>query len=289
MEDLVRRTIGETISLEVVADPGLWMTRCDPNQLESALLNLAINARDAMPDGGKLIIETCNADLSGAEAARSRDLRPDQYVCIAVSDTGAGMAADVVSRAFDPFFTTKPIGQGTGLGLSMVYGFARQAEGYARIQSEPGKGATIRLYLPRSHGVAAADEGPEAGHEEAPVTEAGEVVLVVEDERAVRDLVTQVLLDLGYEVLAAPDGAAGLALLQRPGRIDLLVTDVGLPGMNGRQVADAARTLRPGLKVLFMTGYAENAANGGFLEEGMELITKPFAVQALAARIRAMM
>lgn len=288
MEDLVRRTIGETISLEVVADARLWMTRCDPNQLESALLNLAINARDAMPHGGKLTIETCNADLGGADAAHSRDVKPGQYVCIAVSDTGAGMAADVVSRAFDPFFTTKPIGQGTGLGLSMVYGFARQADGYARIQSEPGRGATIRLYLPRSQGVADADEGAQAGPAEPPATEAGEVVLVVEDERAVRDLVTEVLLDLGYEVLAAPDGPAGLALLQRPGRIDLLVTDVGLPGMNGRQVADAARSLRPGLKVLFMTGYAENAANGGFLEEGMALITKPFAVQALAARIRAM-
>ena len=288
MEDMLRRTIGERIDLEMVLAGGLWVTRCDANQLESAILNLVINARDAMPDGGQLTIETCNAHLDSAYAARQRDLKPGQYVCICVTDTGSGMDADTIAKAFEPFFTTKPIGQGTGLGLSMIYGFAQQSEGYARIYSEVGKGTTVKLYLPRE--MAEADEvETRTVVTQTPRAETGEIVLVVEDEGVVRGLIVDVLEDLGYVPLEAVDGPSGLALLQSSRRIDLLVTDIGLPGLNGRQVADAARALRPDLKVLFMTGYAENAAlASGFLEPGMAMITKPFAMEALASRIRAM-
>ncbi len=217
-------------------------------------------------------------------------MRPGQYVCVCVTDTGTGMSADVIARAFEPFFTTKPIGQGTGLGLSMIYGFARQSEGYAKIYSEPGQGTTVKLYLPRYYG-----EAEDAGEEIGELTgahraEHGEVVLVVEDETAVRALVVDVLGELGYRAVEAADGLAGLRLLQSAMRVDLLVTDVGLPGLNGRQLADAARQLRPDLKVLFMTGYAENATiANGFLEPGMRMITKPFAIEALATRIRDML
>ena len=287
MEELLRRTIGEATRLEIVTAGGLWQTLCDPHQLESAILNLAINARDAMPEGGTLTIETCNAHLDSAYAAQQRDVRPGQYVCICVTDTGTGMARETVEKAFEPFFTTKPIGQGTGLGLSMIYGFARQSEGYARIYSEVGKGTTIKLYLPRYYGESEQDETEQGGLVDAHRAEHGEVVLVVEDETAVRDLVVDVLQELGYRAIEASDGPAGLKLLQSAMRIDLLVTDVGLPGLNGRQVADAARQHRPDLKVLFMTGYAENAAvANGFLDPGMEMITKPFAIDALATRIR---
>ena len=288
MEDLLRRTIGERIELELVLAGGLWTTKCDPNQLESAILNLVINARDAMPDGGKLTIETCNAHLDKSYAARQRGVRPGQYVCICVSDTGTGMDADTISKAFEPFFTTKPIGQGTGLGLSMIYGFAQQSEGYAKIYSEIGKGTTFKLYLPRFRGEVEADD-EQLPAAEAHATDQGEVVLVVEDDPVVRGLIIEELNELGYAAIEAHDGPKGLELLQSPRRIDLLVTDIGLPGLNGRQVADAARELRPDLKVLFMTGYAENAAlASGFLEYGMEMITKPFAMEALASRIRAM-
>ncbi|HEV7255271.1 MAG TPA: PAS domain-containing protein [Mesorhizobium sp.] len=289
MEELLRRTLGESFEIEIVTAGGLWQTLCDPHQLESALLNLAINARDAMPDGGKLTVETCNAHLDSAYAAQSREVRPGQYVCICVSDTGTGMSKETITKAFDPFFTTKPIGQGTGLGLSMVYGFARQSDGYAKIYSEVGQGTTVKLYLPRFYGEGeASEEAARASDLPAVRADHGEVVLVVEDEPAVRALVTEVLGDLGYHALEAADGPSGLKILESRHRVDLLVTDVGLPGLNGRQLADAARAKRPGLKVLFMTGYAENAAiNSGFLEPGMELITKPFAVDALASRIRA--
>ncbi len=290
MEELLRRTIGENVQLEMVTAGGLWQTRCDPHQLESALLNLAINARDAMPGGGKLTVETCNAHLDSAYAAQSRDVRPGQYVCICVSDTGTGMDRETIAKAFEPFFTTKPIGQGTGLGLSMIYGFARQSDGYAKIYSEVGRGTTIKLYLLRHYGEGEAAVEPVAVRDLDHAAGAGEVVLVVEDETAVRDLVTEVLNDLGYRTIEAIDGPSGLAILQSSERIDLLVTDVGLPGLNGRQMADASRTGRPDLKILFMTGYAENAAiNGGFLEPGMELITKPFAIEALIQKLRGMM
>ena len=286
IEDLLRRTLGEQTELEMVLGGGLWRTLCDPNQLENAVLNLAINARDAMPDGGRLTIETANAHLDNAYAARQRDVKPGQYVCLSVTDTGVGMTPETIARAFEPFYTTKPIGQGTGLGLSMIYGFARQSEGYAKIYSEVGKGTTLKLYLPRHRGEEEAEEvPPEIG--EAHVAEAGETVLVVEDEPVVRGLIVEVLGELGYATLEAGDGPAGLDILQSRRRIDLLVTDIGLPGLNGRQVADAARLLRPALRILFMTGYAENAAlASGFLEPGMAMITKPFAMEAFATRIR---
>jgi CheY-like chemotaxis protein len=286
MEDMLRRTLGEKVELELVLGGGLWLTRCDPNQLESAILNLAINARDAMPEGGKLTIETCNAHLDSLYAAREREVKPGQYVCICVTDTGIGMSKDTVARAFEPFFTTKPIGQGTGLGLSMIYGFTRQSEGYTRIYSEVGHGSTVKLYLPRYRG----EEDPEELHsalKSTPGSDAGEVVLVVEDEPVVRGLIVEVLSELGYRAIEANDGPKGLEILQSKRRIDLLVTDIGLPGLNGRQIAEAARIVRPDLKVLFMTGYAENAAlASGFLEPGMAMITKPFAMDILANRIR---
>ena len=253
--------------------------------MENALLNLTINARDAMPDGGRITIETANKWLD-QRAAGDRDLPPGQYVSLCVTDTGTGMTPEVISRAFDPFFTTKPLGQGTGLGLSMIHGFARQSGGQVRIYSEVGDGTTMCLYFPRFVGEleaagaldTAADA--EAGH--------GETVLVIDDEEPIRMLITDVLEEVGYRVVCAPDGPAGLKILQSDVRIDLLITDVGLPGgVNGRQVADAGRTTRPDLKVLFVTGYAENAVVGnGHLDAGMQVLTKPFAMSVLAARVR---
>ena len=289
MEELLRRTLGEGIQMEIVTSGGLWATHCDPHQLENAVLNLCINARDAMPEGGKLTIETANSHLDSTYAAKARDVRPGQYVCISVSDTGTGMSKDTMEKVFEPFFTTKPIGQGTGLGLSMVYGFARQSDGYAKIYSEVGQGTTVKIYLPRFRGEADDAEPLEPATDMRMPAQDGEVVLVVEDETAVRDLVVEVLKELGYQALEAVDGPSALKLLEGNARVDLLVTDVGLPGLNGRQLADAARQTRPDLRVLFMTGYAANAAlNGGFLDPGMEMITKPFAIDALAQRIRDM-
>jgi signal transduction histidine kinase len=289
IEDLLRRTIGEAVRLEIVTAGGLWQTLCDPHQLESAIVNLAINARDAMPNGGTLTIETCNAHLDDAYAAKQREVKPGQYICICVSDTGTGMTREVIDKAFDPFFTTKDVGQGTGLGLSMVYGFARQSEGYARIYSEIGQGTTVKLYLPRYYGEAEQQEAAKQELSDEHRAQHGETVLVVEDEDAVRGLVMDVLEELGYNALEAMDGPTGLQVLQSDAKIDLLVTDVGLPGLNGRDLATAARTVRPDLKILFITGYAENAAiAGGFLEPGMRMITKPFAIETLATRIRDM-
>ncbi|RYX93754.1 MAG: response regulator [Comamonadaceae bacterium] len=289
MDDLLRRTLGEKIQLEVVIGGGLWQTLCDPNQLEAAILNLAINARDAMPHGGTLTIEAANAHLDHSYASQVQDLQAGQYVCISVTDSGEGMSAEVLARAVEPFFTTKPIGQGTGLGLSMVYGFARQSQGHLRLYSEVGHGTSAKLYLPRHAGVTAApDVEPDGG--EISRDGEGRVVLVVEDEPVVRALVVEVLAGLGYQALEAADGVVALKLLQTSRRVDLLLTDVGLPRMNGRQLADAARIDRPALKILFMTGYAENAAlANGFLEPGMEMITKPFPVDKLAGRIRQML
>jgi len=286
MEELVRRTVGPSVGLEVVGAAGLWPVLVDPNQLENALLNLCINARDAMPDGGRLTIETGNKWLDD-RAARSRDLPAGQYVSLCVSDTGTGMTPEVARRAFDPFFTTKPIGMGTGLGLSMIYGFVQQSGGQARIYSEPGQGAMVCLYLPRHHGEATSD-GIASELSEAPRAQQGETVLVVDDEPTVRMLVAEVLQDLGYTAIEAADGQAGLKVLRSDVHLDLLVTDVGLPGgMNGRQVADVARVARPGLKVLFITGYAENAVlSHGHLDPGMHVLTKPFALETLASRIK---
>jgi PAS domain S-box-containing protein len=286
MEELVRRTVGPAITIEVVGAAGLWTALVDPNQLENALLNLCINARDAMPEGGRITIETANKWLD-IRAARERDLDPGQFLSLCVTDTGTGMSPEVIARAFDPFFTTKPIGEGTGLGLSMIYGFARQSGGQVRIYSELGQGTTVCLYLPRHYG-SAQERDAEADLAHAPRAEQGQTVLVVDDEPTVRMLVTEVLEDLGYTAIEAADGPAGLKVLESDVRLDLLVTDVGLPGgMNGRQMADAGRVVRPGLKVLFITGYAENAVLGnGYLEPGMQVLTKPFAMEALAGRIR---
>jgi PAS domain S-box-containing protein len=288
MEDLIRRTMGPGISVEVVGAAGLWPVRVDISQLENSLLNLCINARDAMPDGGKLTIETANKWMD-ARAARERELPEGQYVSLCVTDTGTGMEDSVIERAFDPFFTTKPLGQGTGLGLSMIYGFVRQSGGQIRVYSELGKGTTMCLYFPRHLGSAEEDDAPLPKEDVEPGF--GEVVLVVDDEATVRMLVAEVLVEAGYKVMEAPDGAAGLKVLQSGVRVDLLITDVGLPGgMNGRQVADAARTLRKDLKVLFITGYAENAAVGnGHLDAGMEILAKPFAMSTLANKVREML
>ena len=289
MEDLLRRTMGEQIQIELVAAGGLWLTRCDQNLLENAVLNLSINARDAMPEGGKLTIETANTHLDAAYTTRQREVAPGQYVCLSVTDTGSGMSPDVIARAFDPFFTTKPLGQGTGLGLSMVYGFARQSEGSVGIYSELGRGTTIKLYLPRYRGNLPEDT-PSPQQNRSRAAASGEVVLIVEDDGVVRKLVVDVLSELGYWPLEAGDGRSGLEILQSEQRVDLLVTDVGLPGVNGRQMADAARVKRPDLKVLFMTGYAENAVIAhGFLDPGMEMIIKPFAIDMLAARVSRML
>ncbi|MDM0019532.1 response regulator [Variovorax saccharolyticus] len=286
MEELVRRTMGPQIALESVAAVGLWKVLADPSQLESALLNLCINARDAMPEGGQLTIETANRWID-ARTARARDLAPGQYVSLCVSDNGVGMSPETAARAFDPFFTTKPIGMGTGLGLSMIYGFAKQSGGQVRIYSEIGKGTMVCIYLPRNTAPEeAVDE--EVAEAAAPRADQGDTVLVVDDEPAIRMLIVEAMQDLGYATLEAGDGADALQLLQSEQRIDLLVTDVGLPGgMNGRQVADAARLARPGLKVLFITGYAENAVlSHGHLAPGMHVMTKPFDMDVLARRVK---
>jgi PAS domain S-box-containing protein len=286
MEELIRRTVGPQITLEVVTAVGLWSALIDASQLESALLNLCINARDAMPEGGRITIETANKWLDD-HAAKERDLPPGQYLSLCVTDTGSGMTPDVIARAFDPFFTTKPIGQGTGLGLSMVYGFVRQSGGQVRIYSEVGCGTTMCLYLPRHYG--SSSEIPTIT---APTASAraptGKTVLI--DEPSVRMLVTEVLEDLGYSPIEASDGPAGLRILESDATVDLLISDVGLPGgINGRQLADAARITRPELKVLFITGYAENAIIGsGHLAPGMRVLTKPFVVETLANRIQDM-
>lgn len=285
MADLLQRTVGPAVRIEVVQTVRLWATKVDPSQLENALLNLCINARDAMaPDGGTITIETANKWLDD-RAAKERELPPGQYVSICVSDTGAGMTPEVIAKAFDPFFTTKPLGQGTGLGLSMIYGFVRQSGGQVRVYSEIGKGTTMCLYLPRHIGDVA--EEPEIADPQADLG-AGETVLIIDDEPAVRMLVAETLADRGYRVIEAEDGVSGLKMLQSAARIDLLITDVGLPGgLNGRQVADAARETRPELKVLFITGFAENAAVGaGRLAVGMSVVTKPFAMAALANKVR---
>ncbi|WP_441235811.1 ATP-binding protein [Bradyrhizobium sp. 930_D9_N1_4] len=285
MEELVRRTVGPEIAVEVVTAGGLWPTLIDASQLENALLNLCINARDAMPKGGRITIETANRWLD-EHAAGERDLTPGQYVSLCVTDTGTGMTPEVVERAFDPFFTTKPIGQGTGLGLSMVYGFVRQSGGQVRIYSEVNQGTTMCLYLPRHYGKDA-DKPAAVATKAAARPQADHTILVVDDEPSIRMLLTDALEEMGFSVREAHDGPTGLKILQSDATIELLVTDVGLPnGMNGRQLADAARITRPALKVLFITGYAENAIIGnGQLSPGMQVLTKPFVVETLASRV----
>lgn len=287
MEDLLRRTLGESVALGVELPPDLWPALSDANQLESALLNLSINARDAMPVGGRLTLSAANVLLYDPPAdADYEDAEPGDYVVISVADTGTGMSPEVAAKAFEPFFTTKPIGQGTGLGLSMIYGFMRQTGGRTRIETAPGEGTTVKLYLRRHDGPVAA-EPPAAPS--APRTGAGERVMVVEDDPAVRMILAEVLETLGYDMIQAEDGQEAARRLADGVEIDLLITDVGLPGLNGRQVADLARERLPHLKVLFVTGYAEQAAvRSGFLEPGMDMILKPFAVEEISAKLRAM-
>jgi PAS domain S-box-containing protein len=285
MDELIRRTMGPAVTVTIDGAADLAAVLADRNQLENALLNLCINARDAMPDGGSLTIATANLTLENAEA-RALELDPGAYVAVTVTDTGGGMTPEIIARAFDPFFTTKPIGEGTGLGLSMVFGFARQSGGQARIISAPGQGTELWLYLPAYFGAEEIAGPPrqaetiQRGH--------GETVLVVDDEPTVRMLVNEVLEELGYHALEAEDGPRGLKILQSSRRIDLLVTDVGLPGgMNGRQLADAALSARPGLKILFITGYAETAVIGeGQLKPNMHIVTKPFSLESLSRRIK---
>jgi PAS domain S-box-containing protein len=286
MSDLLRRTLGEQISVETVLGGGMWRALADPNQLELAVLNLAVNARDAMPNGGKLTIETANVYLDDKYAATQSEVVPGQYVLLAVTDNGSGMTEDVRAKAFDPFFTTKDIGHGTGLGLSQVYGFIKQSRGHVKIYSEPGEGTTIKLYLPRAHAVL-----DDAENDTAKSVLRGaktECILVVEDDADVRAYSCDTLSELGYDVLAAETGAAGLRLLENHPAVCVLFTDVGLPGgMNGRQLADEARRRRPDLKVLFTTGYARNAiVHDGRLDAGVELITKPYTQAALAEKLR---
>ena len=289
MTDFLRRTVGPSVQITFVAAPAPWTIRIDPNQLENVLLNLCINARDAMPNGGHIVIETVNIDTEEG-AAEERKLPSGSHVRLSVTDTGVGMTPGVVARAFEPFFTTKPLGQGTGLGLSMIHGFVHQSGGQIEIESKVGSGTSICLYLPRDRGEAVESTAPVMSASRGSPG-AGKVVLVVDDETTIRVLVKELLEDLGYTVLQACDGSEGLGLLQSAIPIDILITDVGLPGeMNGRQLADASRVHRPDLKVLFITGYAESSAiRDGHLDPGMHVMAKPFALEALARKVREML
>ncbi|WP_223453887.1 MULTISPECIES: ATP-binding protein [unclassified Pseudomonas] len=287
MDELLQRSINESIRLDMQLDEQLWVAEADPNQLESALLNLVINARDAMPNGGRLVVSTSNQHFDEDFTQGQSNLDAGDYVVLSVTDTGCGMPQSTINRAFDPFFTTKPIGQGTGLGLSMIYGFSKQSGGHVAIHSEVGKGTTVSLFLPRFGGDLPRDHPLDVEH--SPIANNGETVLIVEDDPAVRVLVSTVLSDLGYAFVEACDGDSAVPILDSAQRIDLLISDVGLPGMNGRQLAEIGRQLRPDLRVLFITGYAEHAAvRGGFLDPGMQLITKPFTFDLLTAKVREM-
>jgi CheY-like chemotaxis protein len=287
ISDLLRRTIGETIALQTITTAGLWSTLADTNQLENVLLNLAINARDAMPDGGRLTIETGNCYLDDTYVAALADpAKSGDYVLIAVSDTGFGMDAATVEHAFEPFFTTKEIGKGTGLGLSQVYGFVRQSSGHVRIDSEPGLGATVKMFLPRC---LETGNGTEVARNSAPRRANGaECILVVEDDDALRAHTTEALSDLGYQVFEAPQPAAALRILDEQRQIDLLFTDVVMPGgMNGRELADAALQRRPELKVLFTTGYSRAAILDRHpADPKIQLLRKPFSINTLAVKVR---
>jgi signal transduction histidine kinase len=286
LEDLLRRTMSESIEVEIVSATSLPPALVDANQLESAIINLAINARDAMPDGGRLTLACEEQELDAAFCARNLGVTPGRYVVVAVSDTGVGMDAATLDKVFDPFFTTKPIGQGTGLGLSMVYGFAKQSNGLVRVHSTLGEGTSVKIFLP------VADAEPEEQTaESAPIHHGdGQSVLLVEDDESVRLLVRDVLEELGYKATEAPDGQQAVRILEDGQRFDLMISDVGLPGMNGRQLAEIAREHLPDLPILFVTGYAESAAvRGGFLSNNMQMIAKPFQIEMLSARIREML
>jgi PAS domain S-box-containing protein len=287
LSELLKRSLGELVSLQVITTPGLWPVEADPNQLESALLNLAVNARDAMPTGGALTIETANAHLDTSYSQSHAEVPPGNYVVISVSDTGVGMPKENLARVFEPFFTTKEIGKGTGLGLSQVYGFVKQSGGHVNVYSEEGRGTTVKMYLPRiANDQASTSEEPQMRSEEHIAS--GETILVVEDDNEVRAYSAEILSELGYRVIEAADGSAALRVIeQRETTIDLLFTDVVMPGMSGRELSDAARQLRPDLKILYTSGYTRNAiVHGGRLDSGVELLAKPFTFQDLAQRIR---
>jgi CheY-like chemotaxis protein len=286
ISELLNRSLGETVAVETVRAAGLWKVEVDPNALESAILNLAVNARDAMPEGGSLTIETSNAYLDESYASAHAEVRPGQYVAISVTDTGSGMDKQTLQRAFEPFYTTKPVGKGTGLGLSQVYGFVKQSNGHVKIYSELNEGTTVKIYLPRFDRLDNEITLRQANG--LLKSSAGELILVVEDEESVRTYTVDALRELGYQVLEAPDGPSAMHLLEKGVRIDLLFTDVVLPGgMTGAQVAARARELYPGLKVLFTTGYARNAIfHQGRLDKGVQLITKPFSFEDLSTKIR---
>lgn len=287
MGELLQRSIDERIRLDMQLSEPLWVAEADPNQLESALLNLVINARDAMPDGGELVVKTANRALDEDFTQPHSNLAPGDFVVLSVTDNGCGMTQSTINRAFDPFFTTKPIGQGTGLGLSMIYGFSKQSGGHVAIQSTVGEGTTVSLFLPRYLGDVPQGQPVESLH--PLIARKGETVLIVEDDPAVRILVKTVLSELGYGFVEVGDADSAMPILDSGQRIDLMISDVGLPGMNGRQLAEIGRQYRPGLKVLFITGYAEHAAvRGGFLDSGMQMITKPFTFDLLTAKVREM-
>ena len=287
MSELLRRTIGERVRIETVLAAGLWRTHADPAQLESAVVNICVNSRDAMPDGGTITIETGNSDFDEAYAAQDEDITPGQYVLVSVTDTGVGMAPEVVERVFEPFFTTKGVGRGTGLGLSQVYGFVKQSGGHVKLHSKPGQGTTVKVYLPRYIGAAASAKVDRAGALPAPRGRAAEVVLVVEDESQVRHTTVDMLRDLGYTVVPAADGKQALEQLELRPLITLLLTDVVMPEMDGRKLADEARRRRPSLPILFTTGYARNAVvHTDAFDVGVSLLPKPFTLEQLSRKVR---
>ena len=288
MSELIGRTLGETISIETVRGAGLWRAHVDAGQLETALVNLAVNARDAMPDGGKLTLETANAYLDRGYSLGQEEVTPGQYVLVAVTDTGSGMTAEVLDKVFEPFFTTKPVGLGTGLGLSQVHGFVKQSGGHVAIYSEPGHGTTVKLYLPRSAAEAEAAV-PEPGRRAASGRRELSV-LVVDDETGVRDFAADALVELGYDVVAASDAAEALRVVKSGARLDILLTDVVMPGRSGRQLADDVVKVKPEVRVLYMTGYTQNAiVHNGVLDTGTHLISKPFTVHQLELELEALM
>ena len=288
MSDLLHSTLGEQIQIETVAAAGLWTVHADSQQLENAVINIAINARDAMPDGGKLTIETANAYLDEAYCRQNPEIQPGQFAMIAISDIGVGMPPEVAARAFDPFFTTKAAGKGTGLGLSQVYGFVKQSQGHIKVYSEPGAGTSVKIYLPRH--VGDPQELKRQVAEPVRTGERSEIILVVEDDLLMRRLAADALHELGYTVFEADGAADALATLDRVADVKLLFTDVVMPDINGKRLADEAVRRRPGLKVLFTTGYTANAVvHGGVLDQGVNFIVKPFTLDQIAAKIRAVL
>ena len=289
MTELLRRTLGENIVIETVLGGGLWRTSADPSQLENVILNLCVNARDAMPEGGRLALETANVSLDDAYARANVDVAPGQYVMIAITDNGTGMSPEVIERAFEPFYTTKPLGEGTGLGLSQVFGFVKQSGGNVKIYSELGNGTAIKIYLPRYTGDNKAAPSAEP-HTLVPRGNVGEIVLVVEDERRLRDVTVAGLRELGYTIIHAHDGASALLKIDQHPEIDCLFTDIVMPGMSGRQLADEATRRRPDLKVLYTTGYTrESVIHNESLARGVNLLPKPYTLDDLALKMRAVL